>query len=367
MAFDHGNMTFRVCALPQPVPSDALERFAAEAAGPLDQIFDEPVWGWVSGRFLLETTIDETTAKFGPYIHVCLRQAERKIPASLLTAECRLAELAQMRAENTDRLNRKQLKAIKEEIQEKLLPKMPPTFSGSYIVIDPVDNFLYTSATSEKQLDILTGYFAKVMGFDPIPLTPDNLALYKFSVDPATIPAVNISPEIDDANGATGLLGENFLTWLWFFQEERNGVLPRTQQGDFSLLIDGPLTFVAEGAGSFESSVRKGTPTNSAEARAAMMVGKKLRSAKIILAHESGDEWSCTMDAGQFIFRGLKLPEGDSMDPIGIFTERMGYLTTFRKVIFELFRLYVNTVTDPEKMQEYRRKAKEWVNAHACN
>ncbi len=364
MGFERGNLTFRICALPQPLPPDALARFAESAAGPLDAVKDEPVWGWVSGRFLLEGTINEDTCKVGQYIHICLRQAERKIPGSLLNAECRLAELSQMASQKSDHLNRKQLKEIKAEVRERLLPNMPPSLSGIYCVFDPVANLMYTTAASTRQLDILGGFLVKALGFEPIPLTPDALALTWYETDPSAIPAINISPELKDDAGATGLLGENFLTWLWYFMEDHNGMIPPTKLGDFGLLIDGPLTFVAEGNGAFESSLRKGTPTNSAEARSAMMVGKKLRSAKLVMARGKGEEWSCSIDASQFVFKGLRLPEGDAMDAEDIFNERMANLDIFRQVIFELFHLYLTIASNPEKRADYQKKAKEWVRNH---
>ncbi len=365
MGFDRGGITCRICKLPQPLPKDPLSRFAAQAAGPLEQVQDEPTWGWVTGRFLLETEINEETCQYGSILHLCLRQAERKVPSSLMNAECRLEEMVQRKARKVEHLNRKAIREIKEEVRQRLLPKMPPTFSGIYVAIDTVTGFLYVSATSEKQLDLFTGFFAKAMGFDPIPMTPDALAQVLFATEPSSVPAVNISPALEEDAGATGQLGENFLTWLWFFQESRQGVLPPTRLGEFSLLVDGPLTFVAQGSGSFESSLRKGTPTNSAEARSAMMVGKKLRTAKLVVARNKGEEWSCTLDASQFILRGLKLPEGDAMDPADIFEERMANLEIFRQLLFELFHLYLNTVKDPAKRQEYQRQAKQWVQDHA--
>ena len=364
MGFDKGNCTFRVCALPEPLPKDVLERFADHAAAGLDQVSDEPTWGWVSGRFLLENTINEETCKCGPYIHICLRQTERKIPGALLTAECRLEELSRMKAEGTDHLSAKVRKAIKNEVKERLLPTMPPTITGIYAAIDPVANLLYTTALSAKQFDIFSGHFAQAVGFDPIPLTPDNLTLTRYELDPMQVPAVNISPELDDVTGAAGGLGENFLTWLWYFQESHEGNLPHSKLGDFSLMVDGPLTFASENSGAFESTLRKGTPTIAAEARAAMMVGKKLRSAKLILARAKGEEWSCTLDAAQMVVRGLKLPEGDSFDPVDVFIERMVNLDIFRQVLFELFHLYLKVITDPVKAAEYQEQAKQWVREH---
>ena len=59
MSFDRGPITYRVCTLPDTLPEDMLERFAANAAPALSAIGEEPAWGWVSGRHLLETRIDE--------------------------------------------------------------------------------------------------------------------------------------------------------------------------------------------------------------------------------------------------------------------------------------------------------------------
>ncbi|MFA6931483.1 MAG: recombination-associated protein RdgC [Lentisphaeria bacterium] len=360
MPFEQGNITFRICRLPEPLPPDCLERFAAQAALSLGQVLDEPVWGWVSGRHLLESRIDEETSKLGSYYHLCLRQAERKIPTSLLSAECRLIELTRMAETGNDRLNRKEKKSIKEEVKERLLPTMPPQISGTYIAIDPSEGMLYTSATSPRQMDLMLGYFNKAIGFEPIPLTPENIAADLLDIDPAGIPLCNLSPELSDA-ADSGTLGENFLTWLWFYQEKTQGVLPPSKLGEFSFLLDGPLVLVAEGGGALESNIRKGTPTVSAEAKAALLVGKKLRRAKLIFARNKGEEWSLTFDANDFIIKGLKLPDGEAMDRIGIFEERMTNLYIMQSVFFALFQRYLKELSDPQKATDYQTAAKKWI------
>jgi len=360
MPFDQGTMTFRACSLPKALPEDALERFAAAAAGPLDSITDEPQWGWVSGRHLLERRIDEQTCMLGGYLHLTLRKAERKIPAALLKAECRLAELAAMAANESDRIGRKERKTIKEEITERLLPQMPPQLSGVPFAIDTSDNMLYVGATSQSVLDTFLGLFCKVIGYEPVPLTPDIVAADIYETNPDALPKLNFSPELSDTQAA-GTLGQNFLTWLWFFQEERGGVLPQTKLGEFSLMVDGPLVFVAEGPGAYESSIRKGTPTISAEAKAALTVGKKLSKAKLILARARGEEWAVTLDADEFIFRGLKLPEGEAMDPGSVFEERMTNLYIFKTVFLALFQRFLMEIKDPAKLDAFHKKAKLWV------
>ena len=364
MPFDQGNITFRICTLPQPIPENALERFAAEAAPALEFLRDEPQWGWVSPRHLLDRRIDEQTAIVGGYLHLCLRQAERKIPGALLRAECRMAELARMEETDSEHLNRKEKKTIKEEVLERLLPQMPPQLSGIFFTADSSENLLYVSAVSQKQLDMFLGIFCKTIGFEPVPLVPEVAAMNLAGIDPEAIPPLNFSPDLPDT-AATGTLGQNFLTWLWFFQEKRDGLLPQSKLGEFSLMVDGPLVFVAEGAGAYESSIRKGMPTLSAEAKAALTVGKKLKRARLILARGRGEEWSVTLDADEFVFRGLKLPEGEAMDPGSVFEERMTNLYIFQTVFFALFQRFLEEFSDPAKVAAFQEEAKQWVRERA--
>jgi len=87
MPFDKGNITFRICRLPEALPEDSAEKLAQFAGQPLELVHDEPMWGWVTARHLLDCAITGESVKTAGYYHFCLRQAERKIPASLLAAE----------------------------------------------------------------------------------------------------------------------------------------------------------------------------------------------------------------------------------------------------------------------------------------
>jgi len=360
MPFDHGTITFRACYLPKPLPEDALQRFAGKKAGPLGSVKDDVQWGWVSGRHLLETRIDEETAYLGGYLHLCLRKAQRKIPPSLLRAECRLLELAKMAEKKSDMLSRKEKKEIKEEVSERLLPDMPPQLSGIPFVVDNADNKLYIGSASDSQIDAFLGYFADTIGFEPVPMAPEVAAVDLLKIDPDALPTVSYSSELPDA-AANGSLGQNFLMWLWFYQEEHGGILPKTQLGEFSFMLDGPLVFVADGPGALESSIRKGLPMLSAEAKAALQVGKKLKQAKLILAREQDEIWMCTLDADTFSFRGLKLPDGEAMDPNSIFEERVTNLYIFQTVFYALFEKYMRDMVDNSKNSAFAKQVKKWA------
>ena len=136
MPFDRGTITFRICRLPEELPADSLDRFKSLAAQSLELVHDEPMWGWVSPRHLLDCNLTEDNIKTAGYYHLCLRQAERKIPASLLNAECRLAELTRMAETNATKISRKERNTIKEEVKAHLLPQMPPQLSSVVLVMD---------------------------------------------------------------------------------------------------------------------------------------------------------------------------------------------------------------------------------------
>lgn len=362
MPFDSGSVSFRICKLPERLPENAVERFAAKAAAPLEYVKAEPQLGWVSGRHLLESRIDDETAYLGGYLRLTLRQAQRKIPTSLLQAECRMAELQALAESGQEMLGRKQRRDIKQDVTERLLPQMPPQLTGIHFVVDAPSNHLYVTATSDTQFDTFAAYFHQTVGFEPIPVTPDSLVVDQFDVDAGSLPTLNFSPDIPDAS-AGGTLGQSFLTWLWFFLHQRKGILPKTQLGEFSMMLDGPLLLVAEETGALESAVRKGTPTLSAEAKAALKVGKKLRQAKLVMARSQAETWSVTVEADNLVFRGLKLPEGEALDPGSIFEERMTNIYVFQTVITELFKFFVSELRDAEKLAALQKDAKEWVAA----
>ncbi len=360
MPFDHGTVTCRVCLLPKNLPEDALKRFAAHAAGSLDSVKDEVQTGWVSGRHLLERRIDDETAILGGHLHLCLRQAQRKVPAALLRAECRMAELAFMAENKTPVVNRKERRRIKEDAVLRLLPQMPPQLSGTYFTVDASAKRLYLGAASDKQTENFLAFFSQTTGVEPVPLGPELAARELFEVNPDAAPPVNYSPELPDGN-AGGTLGQNFLTWLWFLQEETGGTLPTTQLGEFSYMIDGPLSFISEGNGAHESTLRKGLPTLSAEAKAALTVGKKLKRAKIILARSKTEIWNVTLDADTFVLRTMKLPEGEALEANAAFEERVTALHIFQSLLYALFERYLKEVRDTTKFGALQKAVKQWV------
>ncbi len=361
MPFDRSSVTCSVCLLPTELPEAALERFAARAAKSLEKVGTDPEWGWVSGRHLLETRIDDQTAFAGGYLHLALRITERRIPGALLRAQCRMRELA-WEAENGREPGRKQRKAIREEVTEQLQPEMPPQIRGIPFVVDANDQKLYLGTSSLKMEDLFLESFRETVGFEPLPLTPETYVAIVRELDIEDLHCLVFTPDPDQACEAEkSEVGRDFLTWLWFLQEEV-GEVNLQQYGRFAVMIDGPLVFEATGGGAMESIVRRGSPTISAEAKAALMVGKKLKKAKLFLRHDGGDIWSVTVDADRFVFSSLKLPEGEAMDAHSAFEERMTALYFFQRAFYGLFDQFLDEVRTRESATALEKRLHGWVD-----
>ena len=359
MPFENGSITCRAFQVPRTMPDNTVERFLALAAPPINSSTHTEIRGWVTGRHLLDRDINENTAYYGGFLRLTLLSAERKVPASLLRAECRMEELAHMAAYDTDFVSRKQRAEIKREVEERLLPNMPPQLKGIPFVYMENSGVLYANATSVKMLDMFTAFVNQTLGMHVLPCMPGLVAMERKSVDVEDWRPTSFSPELEDHFTAS-TAGREFLTWLWFVGEARGGLVRLGDLGDVGILVEGPLTFVLEGNGAHETVLRKGEPLVSPEAKTCLLAGKTLRSAKLTLTQ--GEEiYSVTIDADEFVFRGIKLPDIDALDAVSAFQERMFKLDTFREIFFQLFDRFVEERRTPSTWRKSLADIHQWV------
>jgi hypothetical protein len=360
MSFESGSVTFRMFYLPQPFPKDYIERFANRAAPPIKTLGNTPIRGWVTGRHLLDNKITQDSALHAGYLRLTLMQAERKIPESLLRAECRMEELVRIQAEGRAEIDRRTRIEIRKEITERLLPTMPPQLRGMALVHQPGTDFLYAEATSDKQIDALEANFRETMGFGLIPASPVHAAAHRLRRDIRDLPPSSFSPDCED-DTVENNPGQDFLTWLWFYSECRGGIITLKDNNTYALMLEGPLTFVLEGQGAHETVLRRGTPELSVEAKIALLSGKKLRRARLLLARGQ-ETWQVSIDADQFSFRGLKLPEGEKLDPISRFQERMTSINTFNNSFLEIYDRFLAERLNETAWGKTRAEIHRWVN-----
>jgi len=110
--------------------------------------------------------------------------------------------------------------------------------------------------------------------------------------------------------GSFAFLGEEFLTWLWYRLENEGGEFDLGEGRVVGIALDDYIVFAPRDDDETEQTLRKGVPTRSAEARAGLRSGHRLKKAKLTLA--MGDlVWTFTLDASAMGLRSIKLPDDD--------------------------------------------------------
>lgn len=360
MAFNEKNVSFRMFYIPEGLDPRDLECFQKNAAPPITVLGDDPVYGWVTSRFLLDTDIKEETVVISGYLYLTLLKAEKKIPAALLKAECKLEQIALMQAEGRETLSRKEKSQIKKEVTARLLPDMPPTLTGIEMVYDPIENLIYAECTTDKQTDTFISLFEQTTGRKLIALTPETAAVKRKNINIRDIPPCSFSPEVD-APAPEDFFGREFLTWVCFFCEQLGGVIKMDNAGEFGFMLDGPVTMVNSGGqGAHVTTLKKGMPLASREATISLQGDKKLKQAKMIIAR--GEEiWETMFDADEFVFRSTKLPKGEQLSGESKFQERMLFLQGMTQVILSLYDKFLDIRYDDERWVKMLDDIHEWV------
>ena len=335
MPFERGTFPLTMFKLTGDLPENTAELFSNKKAGRLEDVKDEVQIGWTGHNHLLETNIDEENIQHGGFVFVNLRTAKKKVASSQLKADIRIEEIAHIRASGYPELSRKKKKEIREDVTERLMNDATPQFSGIQAVIDQNDNSIYLGTSSIAAVDSFIGLFSDTFKIAPIQIVPEELMAEEKILQTSYTGLRLPKGEEDDFTP-----GRDFLTWLWYFSEEKGGEVDVKNFGRFAFMPNGPLTFAAEGQGAFESVVRKGNPLNSAEAKTALSTGKKLKKAGLTFAR-ADEIWNCSFDADTFTFSGMKLPEGEEMDPASRFAERMNNLHIFKEVFNAYFKKFL--------------------------
>lgn len=361
MPFENGSFSFTAFRLPKALPDDAdiVARLSDYAAKKLDTVMEEEQVGWVSRRYLIENELDETNVCLGRYALFTLRTALRKIPSALLKAECSMRELQYLRENALNRVPAQKRKEIKEDIIRMRLPQMPPSISGVQIAIDRPNSLIWVGSGSGKVQKTFIQLFQKTFDMEPELITLGDWLMVNLKKLPSDLIPLTYG-ETDNTD--LDFPGRDFLTWLWFYSESTMGGELKVDRGSpAQLALDGPLSLVAsaEGRGAGEVVISKGMPTQSAEAKAALTVGKKLRKAKIMVSKD--EPYMFKLDADRMIFSGVVLPEADSMDEAERFDDRMERTFILFKVIEAYFCEYAQKMTDPRAAEKLKAEINQWI------
>jgi DNA recombination-dependent growth factor C len=161
--------------LPSPYAPAFAERLHERRFRPLAP-HEERSHGWVAAHNLLVTRFDVDTLVHGEFVAFALRMDQRRVAPRLLRAHLDLELGARIKAagdgERPGRVSREERKALREEIQRRLLLETAPTVQAHAVLLDPRRRVVYVQSLSRRVNEHVQLLFADTFGAELHALTP---------------------------------------------------------------------------------------------------------------------------------------------------------------------------------------------------
>jgi len=161
------------------------------------------------------------------------------------------------------------------------------------------------------------------------------------------------------------ILGQDFLTWLWYKTDNENIMFQLEDKRTFTLQMEQKIS-VQGGEGETKSTATVSSPAGEMnEAKAGLLTGKKVNKAQLLFAMDE-DDWLVTVNAADFGISGLKTPkiatkddEGD--DPDAKFLEKMFLLERCLEMLDIVFTQFLK-LRMSNGWREESAAVKLWMN-----
>ena len=320
-----------------PIPSelwtqipDKLRQFAFRD---IDDLPELQGYGWTCFEDMLDSEWRTAPPQKGSYLTFSLRLDTRRIPPAIIKKQLTLAlkaEKEKMQEQGKKFISRERKKELKEQILLRLRQRFLPVPAEFHVVWEPDRNEVWFASTQGKMIDLFMELFITSFGLHLEQIEPYSLAegllddVEMSKLDSCEATRFTGEPGSDGLMLGT-VLGEEFLTWLWFQSDVAPSAFVDREGQPFSVSMEQRIVVQGGQGDTKETATVAGTLSPLTEARFGLGKGKKVTRATIRL--EKDDlAFQFTLKAGDFTLGSLKTPkvekpeEGD--DPDAMLLER---------------------------------------------
>lgn len=331
----------------------------------IDDTTEDQADGWVSFDDYLDTTWQAGPPQIGAYIAFSLRVDTRRIPAGVLRKHLVLA-LKREKAGNEKNgkkfISRERRKELKELVQISLRRRFLPVPGEFNVIWNTANNEIWFASTQEKVIELFAQRFLATFKLHIEQLTPPALALSMLGKEYEEVihDADSVDYTID------GILGQDFLTWLWF-RSDVAYTLFRTDDGQpFQVSMEKRVTVTGFVGCDRETASVTASDTDSplSEARLGLHRGKKVAST---LIHLTKDDFvsDVSVKAADFSLNSLKTPKIDKSDrdddPDSLFLEKVFLIETAVTLLDRLYRQFLGLRLDKDKWEKTTDEMMKWM------
>lgn len=162
------------------------------------------------------------------------------------------------------------------------------------------------------------------------------------------------------------ILGQDFLTWLWYKTDNENVLFQLEDKRTFTLQMEQKVS-VQGGEGETKATATVSSPGGElTEAKTGLLNGKKVNKAQLLFAMDQ-DDWLVQVNAADFGLSGLKTPkvatkDDDGDDPDSKFLEKMFLLERCLEMLDIVFTQFLKLRMNKNDWAEESAKVKLWIN-----
>ena len=381
MGFASGLVTFRRYFMtgkhPRALDEQWLERVASCAFGKYGAAESDGVeTGWIVPTHLFDVDFGAAERiSAGPFIYLAMRMDRTTAPSAIVQSYRKIEEAAALEASGREHLSKLDRRAAREAAQDRADKEARAgafrRVSAHPVVIDLREGVVYFGNLGATASDKMVALFADTFETTLAPATAEEMA-YRIAqrndaeraFDDAAPEFLVSAPDVATESGAAGIaafpgtdrlfFGREFLAWLWFVVDTREGVVELDLGESLTLAIDRLMHLECGFGVTGKNSIRTDAPARSPESKAALRIGKLPTKMGLLLGGLEG-EWSLTLDGPSLNVSSLALPRTKEPDPSAALEERFGHMRNAAQTLDRLYAAFIR-----------RRLSAEWGDVCAA-
>ncbi len=163
------------------------------------------------------------------------------------------------------------------------------------------------------------------------------------------------------------ILGQEFLTWLWYRSEALNGTFhTRKENSPYVMYIHQKVVVRGGESDAVETASVSGIHSSFREAKMGLKTGKLVSSALVSLEKEE-NTWHVSLRAEDFSLNGLATEKIDTSDtddePDALFFEKMYLIEQAIDLLDDVYAQFISTRLDDKAWLEECERIAEWILA----
>ncbi len=298
----------------------------------------------------------------GEYTVFRFARLRKTVPAAAVKMRVN-AEIAEAKAKLGRRPARDVIQEIKDRIAERMLDQAFPVPSSLPVVWNTRTGDMLIGTASVAALDDFFTRFEKAFQLYPRVQWHSRWAVRLIDEQKTK---VNLRAwfETESAESLISArpLGNDFLTWLWYFAERENKGLELLEGGTASVRVVNKALLVNPIDRS-ERIVCSSPSGQLVEARKALQIGKVVESCGLWIGAKVEEEYTLGLDSGLMSWRSVQLPHAlpdPEADEDALFLERMSHIETVRSVLDALYRKFLAERLSPNWDRSIRELMRSW-------